>query len=106
MDRSDKDVYKKLLQVLNFLKYTTNLGIIFKSSKTLNWNLKFYSDSDLEVDTTNRKSISGYLIYVNKNLVAWSSKKQPIVTTSSTEAEYVSLSDMIKEISSKGYSNS
>ena len=82
MDRDNKDGYEKLLQVINFLKYTTNLGIIFKSSKTLNWNLECYSYSDISGDTTNRKSISGYLIYVNQNLVAWSSKKQLIVNTS------------------------
>ena len=98
MDQSNEEGYKKLLQVLNFIKYTTNLGIIFETSKTLTWNLECYSDSDFAGDTTNRKSISGYLIYVNQNLIAWSSKKQTIVTTSSTEAEYVSLSDMIKEI--------
>ena len=98
MDRANEEGYKKLLQVLNFIKYTTDLGIIFKTSKILTWNLECYSDSDFAGDTTNRKSISGYLIYVNQNLIAWSSKQQPIVTTSSTEDEYVSLSDMIKEI--------
>ena len=97
MDRANEEGYKKLLQVINFIKYTTNLGIIFETSKTLTWNLEFYSDSDFEVDTTNRKSISGYLIYVNQNLIAWSSKQQTIVTRSSTEDDYVSLYDMIKE---------
>ena len=91
MDKANEDGYEKLLQVLNFLKHTTNLVIIFESSKTLTWNLEFYSDSDFSGYTTNRKSISGYLIYVNKNLIAWSSKQQSIVTTSSTESEYVSL---------------
>ena len=98
MDQEDKDGYEKLLQVLNFLKYTTNLGIIFKSSKTLTWNLECYSDSDFSGDNTNRKSISVYLIYVNQNLVSWSSKQQPILTTISTEEEYVSLSYIINEI--------
>ena len=35
MDRENKEGYKKLLQALNFIKYTTNLGIIFENSKNL-----------------------------------------------------------------------
>ena len=31
MDRANEEGYKKLLQVLNFIKYTTDLGIIFKT---------------------------------------------------------------------------
>ena len=87
MDHEDQEGYEKLIQVLNFLKNTTNIGIIFNSSKTLTWNLEFYSESDFSGDTSNRKSISGYLIYVNGNLISWTSKHQPIVTTSSTEDE-------------------
>ena len=78
MDRANEEGYKKLLQVLNFIKYKTNLGIIFETSKTPNWNLEFYSDSDFEGDTTNRKSISGYLIYVNQNLIDWSSNNSQL----------------------------
>ena len=37
-----KEVYKHLLIVLNLIKYTSNLVIIFKSYETLTWNLIFY----------------------------------------------------------------
>ena len=40
MDRDNEEGYKKLLQVLNFIKHTTNLGIIFETSRTLTWNLE------------------------------------------------------------------
>ena len=40
MDRANEEGYKKLLQVLNFVRYTTDLGIIFETSKTLTWNLE------------------------------------------------------------------
>ena len=36
----NEEGYKKLLQVLNFIRYTTDLGIIFETSKTLTWNLE------------------------------------------------------------------
>ncbi|GJV80569.1 ribonuclease H-like domain-containing protein [Tanacetum coccineum] len=35
-----------------------------------------------------RRSISGYCVFVNKNLVSWKSKKQPTLFKSSTEADY------------------
>eukprot|EP00241_Pyramimonas_parkeae_P014125 CAMPEP_0114269252 /NCGR_PEP_ID=MMETSP0058-20121206/26490_1 /TAXON_ID=36894 /ORGANISM="Pyramimonas parkeae, CCMP726" /LENGTH=54 /DNA_ID=CAMNT_0001387679 /DNA_START=96 /DNA_END=257 /DNA_ORIENTATION=+ len=51
-----------------------------------------YSDSDLAMGSTDKKSHSGNVIYVN-GLVGWYTHKQPIVAASSTEAEYVAVSD-------------
>ncbi len=98
MDQADESCYKLMLSVINHLKFTQCLGVELKQSTTLVWNLNCFSDSDFAGDIENRKSISGFIIYLNDNLISWSSKQQPIVTTSSTEAEYVSLSDMVKEI--------
>ena len=36
-----------------------------------------------------KKSTSGYIFMMGTGAVSWSSKKQPIVTLSSTEAEFV-----------------
>jgi hypothetical protein len=45
-----------------------------------------------------RHSISGFVHFVGVGAVTWSSKKQPIVTLSSTEAEYVALTHASKDI--------
>ena len=48
-----------------------------------------YVDSDYAGDEDDRRSTSGYTFLFGDGAVSWSSKKQPIVTLSTTEAEYV-----------------
>lgn len=45
-----------------------------------------------------RKSTTGYIIRVFRNVIYWRSKKQGSVTKSSTSAEYVALSDSVSEV--------
>ena len=56
-----------------------------------------YSDSDW-ASQIHRHSISGFAFFIGIGVVSWSSKKQPIITLSSTEAEYVALTHSSKEI--------
>ncbi|KAG6397726.1 hypothetical protein SASPL_143896 [Salvia splendens] len=46
-------------------------------------------DSDWAGDNDDRKSTSGYVFYMGDTAFTWMSKKQPIVTLSTCEAEYV-----------------
>ena len=48
-----------------------------------------YRDSDFAGSIDYRKSTSRYVFSFGSGSVAWESKKQPIVTLSSVEAEYV-----------------
>ena len=45
-------------------------------------------DADWATDPDDRRSISGYCVYLGDNLVAWSSRKQGIVARSTAESEY------------------
>ena len=47
-----------------------------------------YTDADWAGDASDRRSTSGYMFSLGSAAVAWSSKKQPTVALSSTEAEY------------------
>jgi hypothetical protein len=57
-----------------------------------------YCDADWGGDTSDRKSTTGYCTMLNGNLVSWCSKKQSTVALSSTEAEYMAINDVAKEI--------
>ncbi|KAL5545552.1 hypothetical protein UlMin_005239 [Ulmus minor] len=61
-------------------------------------NLKAYSDADWAGDKDDFSSTSAYVIYLGRNPVSWSSKKQKTIARSSTEAEYRSVANAAAEL--------
>ena len=55
-----------------------------------------YTDADW-ASSDDRKSIGGYTFLLNGAAICWQSKKQPTVALSSTEAEYMALTQAVKE---------
>lgn len=55
------------------------------------------SDSDFAGDRETRKSTTGYVIFFG-GPISWCSRKQPVVALSSTETEYISAADCVKEL--------
>ncbi|KAA0052395.1 putative copia-type polyprotein [Cucumis melo var. makuwa] len=74
-------------RILRYLKGTLDYGLFYSSSKE--FKFEGYCDSDWAKDTNDRKSTSGYVFFIGNPAFTWSSKKQPIVTLSTCEAEYV-----------------
>ena len=68
---------------------TTNDGI---------WHLEALSDSDFVNDKETRISVYGYTVVFCGVPIAWKSKHMMSVVLSTTEAEYVAVSEVMKEI--------
>ena len=60
--------------------------------------IKAYLDNDFAGDKNTRISITGYVIYLQDASIALKSKLQQNVTLSSSEAEYVALSETAMEL--------
>jgi hypothetical protein len=60
-------------QILRYLKSAPGKGLIYRKNGHL--NIEGYCDSDWASCADDRKSTSGYCIFVGGNLVSWKSKK-------------------------------
>uniref|UniRef100_A0A3Q7X403 Uncharacterized protein LOC113785767 n=1 Tax=Cicer arietinum TaxID=3827 RepID=A0A3Q7X403_CICAR len=85
-----------VLRILRYLRGTQFQSLLFPSSSSL--ELRAYSDADWAGDTTDRKSTTGFCIFLGDSLISWKSKKQDIVSRSSTEAEYRAMASTTAEI--------
>lgn len=81
-------------RLLRYLAGTANIGLVFTKN---NEPLIAYSDADWEGCPMDRLSYTGYVFELSGAAISWKSKKQKTVALSSTEAEYVSLTEAAKE---------
>jgi len=82
--------------ILRYLKGTFDYGITYK--KRSSNDLIAYTDSDYAGDLNDRKSTSSYIFLLSSGAVSWLSKKQPIVTLSTTEAEFVAAAECASQV--------
>lgn len=66
--------------------------------RSIHLSLVDLSDADWGRDQDDRRSVTGYCIFLGSNAVAWSSKKQRNISCSSTELEYWSLANASVEV--------
>ncbi|GJR50825.1 putative ribonuclease H-like domain-containing protein [Tanacetum coccineum] len=74
-------------RIFRYLKGKPKLGLWYPRDSS--FDLESYSDSDYAGANLDRKSTTGGCQFLGRRLITWQCKKQTIVATSTTEAEYV-----------------
>ena len=99
MDGASKSQLRELRRVAKFVLETKDLGLhIVLTMIDGIWQLVALSDSDFANDKETRISVYGYIVYFCGVPIAWKSKSMKSVVLSTTEAEYVVVSEGVKEI--------
>jgi len=80
-------------RILCYLKGSIGRGIVM--AKNGHTQITGYSDSDWAGNAIDRKSTTGYCMFVNGNLVSWRSRKQHVTARSSAEAEYRAMDQLL-----------
>ena len=86
--------WNKVLNIFKYLNATKDYKLRYNGKG----NFIGYTDSDFAGDLEDRKSTSGHIILIGNSPICWGSKKQSIVATSTTEAEYIATSECVKKV--------
>ena len=112
LTKAKEKYYDELLRIISFLRQTKEHGLKLKTlgltfllndpllsqPKVISWYLRAFCDASYASDPDRRLSVTGFLIYFCGALISWKSKLQKSPTISSTECEYVAISDVVREI--------
>ena len=96
MSDPSKDHWLGIKRVLRYLKGTLTFGLKYVPGEN-DCDAHGYSDANWAGDVDTRRSTSGYIFKVADVTISWSSKKQSTVAKSTTEAEFVALSQASQE---------
>nr|GEX79798.1 hypothetical protein [Tanacetum cinerariifolium] len=86
-------------RIFRYLRGTVNRGLWYPKDSSI--ALKAFADVDHAGCRDTRRSTSGSMQFLGDRFISWSSKRQKIAAISSTEAEYITLSDCYTQILSK-----
>ena len=90
--------WKAALDILEYINGTSEYGITFQSGTLSSFSLQVFADADYASKATDRRPVSGGVTMCGCVSVCWFSRSQKCVTLPTSEAEYVTLGDPVKEL--------
>jgi hypothetical protein len=85
-----------ILHLIRYLGATRDYGIVL--NQTPSHILTLYTDASHGDRQMDRKSVTGYVLFINGSPVDWCSRKQKSIAISTAEAEYVAISDSLRDV--------
>ncbi|KAJ4724427.1 Retrovirus-related Pol polyprotein from transposon TNT 1-94 [Melia azedarach] len=95
MGEPGKEHWQAVKRIFRYLKGTFDVGLIYRGDTQC--LVTGFSDSDYAGDVDSRRSMTGYVFTLGSSVVSWKATLQPTVTLSTTEAEYMALTEAAKE---------
>lgn len=96
LNNHDQSHWKAVKRIISYLVNTVGYGIEYRAGNK-EIELSGYSDADYASDVETRRSTTGYAFCIAGEIVTWSSQRQKLVSTSTTESEYVAAATATKE---------
>lgn len=96
MSNLGKRHWEAVKWILRYLRGSTNVCLMFDGCLNAN-GVVGYVDSDYAGDLDKRRSLTGYIFTVFGCVVSWKATLQSTVALSTTEAEYMALTEAVKE---------
>jgi hypothetical protein len=96
MDNPGEDHWRAMKRLVGYINKHETVELRLMKPKDL--KVYAYVDSNYATNKETRKSVTGFVLTIGGCLVSYSSKSQPSVTLSSTEAEYVAASMCATEV--------
>jgi hypothetical protein len=90
-----KEHWAAVKWILRYLRGSSRLSLCYGDGKPV---LEGYTDADMAGDIDSRKSTSGFMFTFAGGAVSWQSKLQKVVALSTTEAEYIAVTEACKEM--------
>ena len=107
-------MWQAAMRVLRYLKGTIDVGITYRKENSDSLGalvdcgkgcdsnnlaeLLSMGDADFAQDVDTRKSTTGYVVTYAGGAISWLSKLQPVVSQSTTEAEYIAVNNLAREV--------
>ena len=94
MTNPGKEHWKAVQRIFRYLQSTSSMSLYFGKN---NDGVFGVVDSDYSKDINTRRSISGYVFTLGGCAISWKAQLQSTVALSTTEAEYMAVTEGLKE---------
>ena len=98
MHNPGKGHWQAVKWILQYIQKTVDVSLLFERDDTLGQGVIGYVDSDYTGDLDKRRSTTGYVFTFTGGPISWKSTQQSTVALSTTEAEYMAITRLLKRL--------